>query len=281
MESPERALQRGTTPARAGTTGRPDRADPRRWDHPRTRGDHPNIRLRPNAARGPPPHARGPLICTFGYEDDPGTTPARAGTTLGPPGPELERGDHPRTRGDHSSPPLSAMVRTGPPPHARGPPHEGAARDLRVGTTPARAGTTGAPSCGARSAWDHPRTRGDHPVPPSESSGLRGPPPHARGPHPESRRLRAHPGTTPARAGTTVADLRRYRGGSRFLLTSVDARLSVIPCISPSRCIRISPSHAAPLPGNHPYRPPNLRLFDALLQPCRGTSAGVFPGRGA
>ncbi len=57
-----RGCRRGTTPARAGTTPSSRRTTTRRWDHPRTRGDH-RPRLHPG---------RGPRR----------TTPARAGTTL-------------------------------------------------------------------------------------------------------------------------------------------------------------------------------------------------------
>ncbi len=142
---PRRGSHRGvgTTPARAGTT-LPQRAtDQEKRDHPRTRGDHSTRTTPASVIGGPPPHARGPLQRRSRRLGLPGTTPARAGTT-GMQIPSRSSGwDHPRTRGDHFSSSAASRAFSGPPPHARGPLLQLGRQPRVLGTTPARAGTTG------------------------------------------------------------------------------------------------------------------------------------------
>ncbi len=111
----------GTTPARAGTTSRPACRGRRTRDHPRTRGDHDYAMATGQPVRGPPPHARGPLLLRDRDLHYWGTTPARAGTTEATPSRSASSRDHPRTRGDHWAWVVSAGGLPGPPPHARGP----------------------------------------------------------------------------------------------------------------------------------------------------------------
>ena len=140
----ERGPGRGegrTTPARAGTTGRVRLAAARRRDHPRSRGD--------DAAQH--------LVHPFAER----TTPARAGTTRrrcsGSPCVQ----DHPRSRGDDVVTHPGLMNLGGPPPLARGRPHQPRMRPRPRGTTPARAGTTSRKGTSTSADWDHPRSRGD------------------------------------------------------------------------------------------------------------------------
>ncbi len=193
----------GTTPACAGTTGRPTTAPGRSGDHPRMRGDHDLRGVHPSFGQGPPPHARGPRCRRHRQPDHAGTTPACAGTTearttrSGPPR------DHPRMRGDHVAAPVLVLQSVGPPPHARGPHPWSGPGWAPAGTTPACAGTTHW-GPGTR-PWpgDHPRMRGDHSMRMFLHRRDEGPPPHARGPPSAARHESVNPGTTPACAGTT------------------------------------------------------------------------------
>ncbi len=111
----------GTTPACAGTTCA---ASPRRTrcrDHPRVRGDHLALSRKELALMGPPPRARGPLRDDAAHDPPRGTTPACAGTTWPATQATARIGDHPRVRGDHSSPICHEPSGAGPPPRARGP----------------------------------------------------------------------------------------------------------------------------------------------------------------
>ena len=76
------ALACGITPARAGTTtGNFTRPKIDR-DHPRSRGNHVEIRLHAVVIVGSPPLAREPQIFSYRARLVNGITPARAGTTM-------------------------------------------------------------------------------------------------------------------------------------------------------------------------------------------------------
>ncbi len=231
----------GNTPARAGTT-RPPRAVPlrprehprtrggpqpgpgeeeaRAREHPRTRGDHAAVQPGPDGGWGTPPHARGPPGHHLVLPGLSGNTPARAGTTSRDSGAGRAPGEHPRTRGDHGARPMTTPHDQGTPPHARGPPTPPPWRTGQPGNTPARAGTTSSCPCPLRASREHPRTRGDHEVVALRAQLAPGTPPHARGPLGADAVPDAWPGNTPARAGTTVRDLRVYAADGLFLLTS-------------------------------------------------------------
>ena len=131
-------------------------------DHPRMRGDHMTLDRLAAIAEGSSPHARGPLQRVAGDAGATGIIPACAGTTasIRPDAPLWW--DHPRMRGDHSSPVESMMKCSGSSPHARGPRQRAEVREHALRIIPACAGTT--PSARARPSWsrDHPRMRGDH-----------------------------------------------------------------------------------------------------------------------
>ena len=71
------------------------------------------------------------------------------------------------------------------------------------GITPAYAGTTLRSSASCRSAWDHPRIRGNHWISPSTRRRPAGSPPHTREPRQDRGRGDRVAGITPAYAGTT------------------------------------------------------------------------------
>ncbi len=176
-----RLLGRGTTPARARTTGPSRSPGSRGRDHPRTRGDHTALVVEALRREGPPPHARGPPLEGVPSGTEHGATPARAGTTVLPGSAAGGPWDHPRTRGEHKGMPETFSGLEGPPPHARGAPRAGDPPAGRPGTTPARVGSTRPGKPGSPRKRDHPRTRGEHLPLPQPPMRFRGPPPHARG----------------------------------------------------------------------------------------------------
>ncbi len=70
------------TPADAGTTKEEDSGMRRTEDHPRGCGDNPLFFQVKNMTKGSPPRMRGQHEKSNTYLDDPGITPADAGTTL-------------------------------------------------------------------------------------------------------------------------------------------------------------------------------------------------------
>lgn len=202
------------TPACAGTTQRSWRTSPRGREHPRVRGDDWFLRNQGGAHPGTPPRARGRLRLRDSPGDTARNTPACAGTTRSwRPWPGAS-GEHPRVRGDDTPVNWNCRRRRGTPPRARGR-REGrhTANLEKVSTmrnTPACAGTTLGPSSAGGRSQEHPRVRGDDP-----SERLRGAPGVGTPPRARGRLLPLLIGVTawrntPACAGTTLTDLRRF-----------------------------------------------------------------------
>ena len=111
--------------------------------------------------------------------------------------------DHPRSCGDHTQPERASRHPTGSSPLVRGPLESLPVEAPDFGIIPARAGTTRRAS-GIRScSWDHPRSCGDHTVPPRKSTLTWGSSPLVRGPLLQHLLHKLHRGIIPARAGTT------------------------------------------------------------------------------
>ncbi len=150
------------TPARAGTTRCSGWRRSRAPVHPRSRGDHPDLRCSDGPHYGSPPLARGPR----GQRASPGSrarfTPARAGTTRRSSRRLRRRSVHPRSRGDHSRASDAPDHSRGSPPLARGPRAGVPGGGPGSRFTPARAGTTDRPIDSSRAGAVHPRSRGDH-----------------------------------------------------------------------------------------------------------------------
>ena len=196
--------ERGLTPARAGNTcGCPGSSAARRA-HPRTGGEHHDIRHTLVMSSGSPPHGRGTHSAHRPADGRRGLTPARAGNTRAiwrscPP-----RRAHPRTGGEHPWGPYDKRSPAGSPPHGRGTPRVLAPPRRASGLTPARAGNTARRARTRPGSWAHPRTGGEHDDI-SLTSGLVwfGSPPHGRGTQRPDLHRRQRPGLTPARAGNT------------------------------------------------------------------------------
>ena len=132
----------GIIPACAGSTRRGAPSRPRRWDHPRMRGEH---SARSSVGRnfmGSSPHARGALELADAQGIDLRIIPACAGSTPLMPPDSPRQWDHPRMRGEHPQPPGTRLHEHGSSPHARGA-HRRRDRQLgRRGIIPACAGST-------------------------------------------------------------------------------------------------------------------------------------------
>ena len=143
-----------------------------------------------------------------------GIIPACAGSTNLVASANMVRGDHPRMRGEHPFHHVLPTVYKGSSPHARGARPSADPRLPRRGIIPACAGST----CGQYrhhgAARDHPRMRGEHAMPRSFASNLRGSSPHARGALQPDGSGRCARGIIPACAGSTLLE-RAGRGAVR------------------------------------------------------------------
>ena len=132
----------GIIPACAGSTGCRPGSWIRTRDHPRVRGEHPVVQVCDDVDPGSSPRARGARSWRRPTPWRRGIIPACAGSTpiyrcvLG------AAKDHPRVRGEHSSPVPGMRLKPGSSPRARGAPHGCSLRLLTPGIIPACAGST-------------------------------------------------------------------------------------------------------------------------------------------
>ena len=161
------------------------------------------------SGNGSPPRARGaePYPVTAGTSL--GITPACAGSRRRPGGAGGRHGDHPRVRGEQSSLNRIVTCAFGSPPRARGAAALGARVQRGPGITPACAGSRGRPVKIDRSAWDHPRVRGEQDEYSQFFRTLGGSPPRARGAGRGCGGPDLGPGITPACAGSRRQRLER------------------------------------------------------------------------
>ncbi len=150
----------GITPAHAGST-RPSSMTPgMSRDHPRSRGEHVVPVLLVAGAVGSPPLTRGALSSQVSTPRTIRITPAHAGSTLpAVPGAFSSR-DHPRSRGEHSSPPRDLQLTGGSPPLTRGAPRHRNAAQWPARITPAHAGSTSLVWLSSLVVGSPPLTRG-------------------------------------------------------------------------------------------------------------------------
>ena len=92
------------TPACAGKTPCRQRLTGRSRDHPRMRGENRRSSLLSSRAWGSPPHARGKRPCRRAARGFRRITPACAGKTTRRPWTRVPQGDHPRMRGENTTP---------------------------------------------------------------------------------------------------------------------------------------------------------------------------------
>ena len=150
-------------PAYAGSTAPFLPTEVETTDHPRIRGEHAEHLPAPGQPGGSSPHTRGarsrpPTGTAVG-----GIIPAYAGST----GPSRSRpwrvADHPRIRGEHSSPASRRMVIPGSSPHTRGARQRYVADVACERIIPAYAGSTSRLSAlNVKLPGSSPHTRGAH-----------------------------------------------------------------------------------------------------------------------
>ena len=113
-----------------------------RGDHPRIRGEHPDIARRARTCPGSSPHTRGAPGFSLFPRMESRIIPAYAGSTCGSikwiPAPW----DHPRIRGEHLLDGRGKPRNEGSSPHTRGALHSRARRVQEHGIIPAYAGST-------------------------------------------------------------------------------------------------------------------------------------------
>ena len=137
-----RQKKEGITPARAGTTGIKKAVNVTLGDHPRSRGNNFGDKSVTFSTSGSPPLAREQPDDDIGHGLEYGITPARAGTTKSGVQPSAGFQDHPRSRGNNFQINIAVRIVSGSPPLAREQLNMVDRFYVRIGITPARAGTT-------------------------------------------------------------------------------------------------------------------------------------------
>ena len=168
-------------PACAGNTRRDGRR--RSWgsDHPRMRGEHPDMPHASHGAHGSSPHARGTHLYIELQRSTARIIPACAGNTLRGHPDCATSPDHPRMRGEHLLEAVELARVCGSSPHARG---TLTALTCQIGNRriiPACAGNTTSLACRCLPQPDHPRMRGEHVMRGGWNFANTGSSPHARG----------------------------------------------------------------------------------------------------
>ena len=168
-------------PASAGSTEYAGEAHQGQGDHPRIRGEHQAARELYKCMVGSSPHPRGALTTGHGRPAQCRIIPASAGSTsqrAGRAGPYV---DHPRIRGEHSSPGARRTVPVGSSPHPRGARCKNYQHIDPAGIIPASAGSTSTQSFNLSLVQDHPRIRGEHRAESISECVAKGSSPHPRG----------------------------------------------------------------------------------------------------
>ena len=208
----------GITPACAGKTVRCSDGLLGYGDHPRMRGEDVFRRFTMLFQEGSPPHARGRRSSRYSSARRVRITPACAGKTRFRGGGRCRGTDHPRMRGEDTSPSGQNGRRIGSPPHARGRLSRSARSAAGSWITPACAGKTPRQRREGYASPDHPRMRGED-VAIRAGEGIDpGSPPHARGRHKPLQRPR-----------NSLLDHPRMRGEDRVLLPEKGYRSGITP----------------------------------------------------
>ena len=190
-------------PACAGSTRVPSTRYRRLRDHPRVRGEHLSRSTRTARWWGSSPRARGAPDPAGHRNVGVGIIPACAGSTSSTSSTTQTFSDHPRVRGEHSTPASPERPPGGSSPRARGAlprPGEGACPERII---PACAGSTARRTRYEPHPPDHPRVRGEHDVPVEKYEAETGSSPRARGALRPLRDERLIVRIIPACAGST------------------------------------------------------------------------------
>ena len=193
----------GLIPARAGNTSSSFSPSGAQGAHPRSRGEHADVEFSASGLLGSSPLARGTLFRMGGSSDRPGLIPARAGNTTAKCFIRSAIWAHPRSRGEHLLHVLTGYRHRGSSPLARGTPRLQPLVHRPGGLIPARAGNTKYSNVSPPIPWAHPRSRGEHNLPPRPHVDTTGSSPLARGTQKRFCPTTICRGLIPARAGNT------------------------------------------------------------------------------
>ena len=193
----------GITPACAGKTLCPPRAQHSRGDHPRVCGENQD-RLRLLVSQpGSPPRVRGKLKRISRELELTGITPACAGKTEPGQNCKILHRDHPRVCGENSRTEHGYKLRHGSPPRVRGKLYQIFAKFPLARITPACAGKTRHEPTENQRQKDHPRVCGENPRCRKLARRKRGSPPRVRGKLSRKESMKETVRITPACAGKT------------------------------------------------------------------------------
>ena len=204
-------------PARAGSTSGSSNQRLSSWDHPRSCGEHSGIASCIWRVTGSSPLERGALEGRLAQQRIPGIIPARAGSTSATTRRFRRPGDHPRSCGEHQPTMCARSLQTGSSPLVRGAPTSPCVAPTRHRIIPARAGSTGGSASSEPAAWDHPRSCGEHFDDDMRATLMWGSSPLVRGARPEDLDVDGAAGIIPARAGSTLKNLRNSSMTQSFL----------------------------------------------------------------
>ncbi len=149
------------TPACAGSSKTDDSGTINTGDHPRMRGEQVFVSSSASSPPGSPPHARGAEQIRIAAVLAAGITPACAGSSCRVCRTGIGGRDHPRMRGEQKCDAATRTPFQGSPPHARGADSRVSGRIIKVGITPACAGSRPRAARPSAAATDHPRMRGE------------------------------------------------------------------------------------------------------------------------
>ena len=193
----------GLIPAHAGKTAAFAAAIKQMRAHPRSRGEN-TQRRRWNAVHvGSSPLTRGKHIAIVELAPDRGLIPAHAGKTRRPRRRGKFRWAHPRSRGENSPLHLTPSEIQGSSPLTRGKRRLRRGRAQRHGLIPAHAGKTHPTRHQRRTAWAHPRSRGENDLFLVSKEDTPGSSPLTRGKRTRRPALMRQDGLIPAHAGKT------------------------------------------------------------------------------
>ena len=163
LSGPRNRSQRwGLIPAHAGKTSSAYTCVHHRRAHPRSRGENPASAGIKSVKRGSSPLTRGKRQPDRADERALRLIPAHAGKTRRATWFFLLRSAHPRSRGENNPGDLASEEQLGSSPLTRGKLALCVWSRRHSGLIPAHAGKTRSPGPRVRSAWAHPRSRGEN-----------------------------------------------------------------------------------------------------------------------
>ena len=197
--------RRGIIPAHAGSTRLAWHKAFPLWDHPRSRGEHTSLSSSSSRRPGSSPLTRGALHHRFVFLHRGRIIPAHAGSTTTTSWVRRSTGDHPRSRGEHSSTKNPATPTQGSSPLTRGARISVSRCATPTRIIPAHAGSTPSSVMTGVSMPDHPRSRGEHVHEGFRRMDHQGSSPLTRGAQTLPGARSPRPWIIPAHAGSTMA----------------------------------------------------------------------------